>query len=150
MPIRPEMKDRYPADWMEIRLRILRREDNCCKFCGVKNHALGGRLSSGRFVPALPLGTTYRTVSGLLWPAPGDHAWCRGDDDPTPHHLRIVRIVLTIAHLHDPNPENCADDNLAALCQRCHNLLDAPMRARNRAEAARKALPIDDLFGGGA
>lgn len=28
-------------------------------------------------------------------------------------------IVLTVAHL-DHAPENCADDNLLAMCQRCH------------------------------
>lgn len=142
MPIRPEMKARYPADWQDIRARILRREDNACKFCGVKNHTLGGRLSSGRFVAALPTGEKLLRTT---WPREGEEAWCEGG-----HYLRIIRIVLTIAHLHDPSPENCGDDNLAALCQRCHNLLDAPMRARNRAETARKALPIDDLFAGGA
>lgn len=146
MPIRPEMKDRYPDDWPQIRARILNRDGHACKFCGVKNHALGGRLASGRFVPAMPTG---EHTLGLLWPEPGTRWWCKDRNYPETHHLIIIRIVLTVAHLRDPSPENCADDNLAALCQRCHNILDAPMRARNRAEAARRALPIDDLFGGG-
>jgi 5-methylcytosine-specific restriction endonuclease McrA len=57
-----------------------------------------------------------------------------------PHPITGSRVVLTIAHLHDPNPANCNDTNLAALCQRCHNRLDAPMRAANRRKTlARKS-----------
>lgn len=40
-------------------------------------------------------------------------------------------IVLTIAHL-DHTPENCSDDNLRALCQRCHNRYDAEHRKQTR------------------
>ena len=53
---------------------------------------------------------------------------------------KLARIVLTIAHLHDPDPGNCADDNLQAMCQRCHNQHDAPMRARNAAATRRARL----------
>ena len=45
-----------------------------------------------------------------------------------PHPVTGSNVVLTVAHL-DHQPENNADDNLAALCQRCHNTYDAPMRA---------------------
>jgi len=44
---------------------------------------------------------------------------------------RWIVIVLTIAHL-DHNPENCADSNLASLCQRCHNIYDRPHRNETR------------------
>lgn len=44
-----------------------------------------------------------------------------------------IRVVCTVAHVHDPDPANCSDDNLAFLCQRCHNRHDAPMRTRNAA-----------------
>ncbi|MBC6441213.1 MAG: hypothetical protein GDA49_12565 [Rhodospirillales bacterium] len=62
-----------------------------------------------------------------------------------PHPVTGSRVVLTVAHL-DHTPEHCGDDNLAALCQRCHNRYDAPMRragilARTRARAA-----CHDLF----
>ena len=40
-------------------------------------------------------------------------------------------IVLTIAHL-DHTPENCSEDNLKALCQRCHNQYDAEHRKQTR------------------
>lgn len=47
------------------------------------------------------------------------------------------KIVLTVAHLHDPDPMNCEDDNLAALCQRCHTRLDAKMHAEHSVETKR-------------
>jgi 5-methylcytosine-specific restriction endonuclease McrA len=41
-------------------------------------------------------------------------------------------VVLTIAHIDDPDPMNCDYDNLKALCQGCHNRHDMPMRVLNR------------------
>ena len=49
-----------------------------------------------------------------------------------PHPLTGSNVVLTTAHL-DRTPENCADDNLAALCQRCHLAYDAE---QHRAQAS--------------
>lgn len=45
-----------------------------------------------------------------------------------PHPVTGSRVILTVAHL-DHTPENCADENLLALCQRCHNQHDAKTRA---------------------
>jgi len=42
-----------------------------------------------------------------------------------------VKVILTIAHL-DQDPTNNKRSNLKALCQLCHNRLDAPHRAKNR------------------
>lgn len=58
--------------------------------------------------------------------------WC-GAANYQPHPVTGSKVVLTVAHLDDPDPSNVADSNLAALCQRCHNRHDAPMRARNAA-----------------
>ena len=44
---------------------------------------------------------------------------------------KMVKVVLTIAHL-DHTPENCAPENLRALCQACHNRYDAKHRAETR------------------
>ena len=38
MPVKPENKGRYPANWPEIRQRILKRDGNRCKFCGAENY----------------------------------------------------------------------------------------------------------------
>ena len=40
-------------------------------------------------------------------------------------------IVLTIAHMNEVI-EDCSDENLKALCQRCHNQYDAKSRAEHR------------------
>ena len=60
---------------------------------------------------------------------------------------RATRIVLTIAHL-DHTPENCADDNLQALCQRCHLRHDHELHQRNAAATRRSRKAAGDLFEG--
>jgi len=42
-----------------------------------------------------------------------------------------IKIVLTVAHL-DHNILNNVYNNLASLCQRCHNRYDVRQRVRNR------------------
>ena len=122
MPIRPENKDRYPANWAtEIVPRIRERSGNRCEACMVPNYDLGGRVPTGTWHKVRPLG---EKLLRFEWPKPGDVAMCVGYDKP----LRIVKIVLTVAHL-DHTPENCDDENLRHWCQRCHNSYDAPMRA---------------------
>ena len=44
-----------------------------------------------------------------------------------PHPNTGSKVILTVAHL-DHVPENCDDENLKAMCQRCHNRYDMPMR----------------------
>lgn len=131
MPIRPEMKARYPANWKEIRERILERAGHCCERCGAGNYWDVQRLD-----PAAPASWTvvgFDPIKANCWPF-FVMAAVNG--------MVITTIVLTIAHVHDPDPANCADDNLQALCQRCHLVLDAPLHAATR--RARRA--IGDLF----
>lgn len=54
-------------------------------------------------------------------------------------------VVLTVAHL-DHTPENCSEDNLKAMCQRCHNRYDAPMRRAGIRQRQRDALQMADFF----
>ncbi|MBE0428022.1 MAG: hypothetical protein IBX72_15450 [Nitrospirae bacterium] len=54
--------------------------------------------------------------------------WC-GAENYAPHPITGANVILTVAHL-DHTPENCNDENLKALCQRCHNSYDAKERAR--------------------
>lgn len=54
-------------------------------------------------------------------------------------------VVLTVAHL-DHTPENCADDNLKAMCQRCHNKYDAPKRRAGIVERERAKAACGELF----
>lgn len=64
-----------------------------------------------------------------------------GAKNAKPHPITGSMVVLTVAHL-DHVPENCDDDNLMAMCQRCHNRYDA----RHRAETRRSRRAIGDLF----
>lgn len=57
--------------------------------------------------------------------------WCNAANHE-PHPETGGRVVLTIAHIYDPDPMNCDPANLAALCNACHNRHDAPMRGKNR------------------
>lgn len=110
----------YPENWKEIsrRIRFERAKGNCeCEGeCGHDHHGRCERWHDQ------PLRLRY-TPDGLpVW----------------------SRVVLTVAHL-DHTPENCADDNLKAMCQRCHLAYDAP---RKRAERrARETEGMEPLFG---
>jgi hypothetical protein len=62
-----------------------------------------------------------------------------------PHPQTLSCVVLTVAHL-DHTPENCGDDNLKAMCQRCHNRYDMPMRRAGIQERTRAKMADGDLF----
>lgn len=140
MPIRPENRARYPADWKAISLAIRTRAGNRCEACGVENGAYGGRLEDGTWAPAVPIALID---DATVWPTPGVVSFCEGPKDR--RLLRIVRIVLTVAHL-DHMPENCDPSNLRAWCQRCHNRYDAAARRAGIKERRKAAAASGDLF----
>jgi len=128
MPIKPENLARYPADWKTVVVpRIRARSGNRCEQCSVPNGAVGYREDNGSFVMLHAAGTV-------------------GDWEGHHTGYKLIKIVLTVAHQHDPDPANCADDNLAHLCQRCHNIHDAPMRAQHARMSRRAGRAIADLF----
>lgn len=55
-----------------------------------------------------------------------------GAENYMPHPVTGSKVILTVAHL-DHDPQNCADENLKALCQKCHLSYDAKHHARNAA-----------------
>ena len=65
--------------------------------------------------------------------------WC-GAENSAPHPITGSRVVLTVAHIENQDPMDCRERNLAALCQRCHNRLDGPMRLRHAAETRRRRM----------
>ena len=69
--------------------------------------------------------------------------WCAAENGK-PHPETKSMVVLTVAHL-DHQPENCADENLKALCQRCHNKYDAPKRRQGIKERFRAKCAIREL-----
>lgn len=110
MPISPENAARYPKDWKAIRQRILTRAGGRCECQG---------------------------ECGLHQPDP----WPKRCEERHGEPAKWAKgtIVLTIAHLGDPSPENCADDNLKAMCQRCHLRYDQPLHQAHAAETRRRA-----------
>lgn len=131
MPIRPENKQRYPAEWPQIRERIRQRAGNRCEKCGLFNHAWGWRDPAGDF---------HQVAKHPIIQA----KWRKGDKPVRPPFemligrtlVSIIEIVCTVAHL-DHQPENCEDDNLKFWCQRCHLAYDMPHHKTSRYMNAR-------------
>ena len=134
MPIRPENRARYPATWGEIRADVLRRAHNRCEWddCGAVNHAVG-YWRKGAFAPLPP------RLREAGYEA-GDIVACANGEA-----LKLIRIVLTIAHL-DHTPENCDLSNLRAWCQRHHLGYDAPHHAETAYATRRQGRAVADLF----
>jgi hypothetical protein len=148
MPIRPENKSRYPANWKsEVVPRIRARSGNRCECtgqCGVEHgHSYCTDLSElGRC--GIDNGDVSYMIDGrwqvCLESEVGDEMERRNGKK-----YHAVRIVLTVMHL-DHQPENCADENLLHACQGCHNRYDAPMRRRGIEERVREKRASGDLF----
>lgn len=76
------------------------------------------------------------------WPAD----WPEAHQDPkrcwaigsVEHPVTGSKVVLTTAHLPGREIEQCGDDDLKAMCQRCHLRMDAPLHAKNSAATRRK------------
>lgn len=113
----------YPANWKtEIRPAILERANNCCEFCA-KNNLIVANYDVGFW----DINDEWKGLDEL------DNS---NLENKAGGLVRIIKIILTIAHL-DHNIQNNSYDNLAALCQRCHNRLDVHDRVKNRKETRR-------------
>jgi len=137
MPIKPENRGRYPANWKDIRAAILARAGNCCEKCKVAN---GSRIARGddRFAD------TYMTADAEVYSAETGESLgqMRMDEYKVKN---MVDIVLTIGHI-DHVPENCAPENLRAWCQRCHLRYDAAHHAETARATRHGRKAMADLF----
>jgi hypothetical protein len=149
MPV--DMK-RYPKDWNAISRRIKEREGWKCKFCGVRHGAWGWREANGDFVEA-----KIGPLKDAGFDRPPFTIACSDG-----RSRKIVEIILTVAHLGEAKVDgspgdkhdkfDCRDENLAALCQRCHLRYDiaehvenaSKTRARKRVESGNVALPLGE------
>ena len=116
MPIKPENAGRYPKDWKSISLSIRERSGGRCE--------CEGECGLHRTTPG-----PRRCVERNGEPA----KWAKG------------KIVLTVAHLNH-KPEDCRDENLKAMCQRCHLRYDQKLHQRNAYVTRRKHKAAKDLF----
>lgn len=140
MPIRPEMRARYPKDWA-LRSRFVRfvRARGRCEWCGAPH---GFRVWRH---PDNPRSWWAQRDDG------GGHkfvVWtCAGAPLLRPtNFVGGAQCVLTTAHVYDDRPEACSLLNLAALCQHCHNGHDMKKRRQGTIERRRAQLAIGDLF----
>jgi 5-methylcytosine-specific restriction endonuclease McrA len=145
MPIREENKARYPKDWPQISRRIRDAAGNRCEACGVQNGALIYRGSHDMRPAWRYAGDPVFVHSRCAFDGTDIAGTCWDDFDAAKGGPS--KVVLTVAHL-DHTPENCADENLRAWCQRCHNSYDAPMRRAGTKARARAALAVGDLLEG--
>lgn len=142
MPIKAENKHRYPADWPDVRERILKRANYRCEHvdqfgrrCGARQYSVGwwSALMAGcwEWRPGWGQNDNPRTYQDARAVAAGMfHAQGECDEKP-------IVIVLTVAHL-DHVPEHCDDTNLQAMCQRHHLAHDHQHHMAN-AQATRRA-----------
>ena len=130
MPIKPENRSRYPANWKAIRDAVRARSGDCCEGspdfpdCRRPN----GWLLNKR--------TGELTDDGQI-----AEAWEHADGD------KVTKIVLTVGHL-DHQPEHNDMANLRHWCQRCHLHYDRHHHATNaystrKARANTMGLPLE-------
>src|SRR3990167_9559307 len=69
---------------------------------------------------------------------------CRAENR-RPHPVTGSLVVLTTAHLNHVI-EDCSDENLKHMCQRCHLTYDAKHHAENARITRRKKINVQDMF----
>jgi 5-methylcytosine-specific restriction endonuclease McrA len=139
MPIKPENKGRYPANWKEIRAAILKRAGDRCEQCNVLNGDMivrGIDKDAGTFQRFEGDGEVYAADDGRVLGRCKASDYCGN---------RWTKVVLTIAHL-DHVPEHVEEANLKALCQRCHLAYDAEHHAETARATRHARKAIGDLF----
>ena len=124
----PMDRSKYPDNWEIISWNVRESQGWKCKFCGVRGGDIGYRDSTGTFHRLYNITDTDDEIlrvserSGLLHDAV---------------EVKLIKIVLTTAHLNHDTEDN-REENLVALCQRCHNRYDRPHRNRNSAITRRR------------
>lgn len=141
MPIKPELRKFYGREWRSIvRPRILARAGDRCEQCRAPNKKIVIRYDS------LP-GWWFDIESGAAVRPDGTvETHVRGSEMPA--NYRLVKIVITVAHLNHRAGDD-RDENLCALCQRCHLVYDLGHHRESRSirkDAERPLLAYMDLI----
>jgi len=119
----------YDKTWHSvIRPAIMRRANNHCEFCGIKNYTLVRVFRSG-----------IRQTIDEYFTAKDANSVCASYNKGLDLKIsKYIVVVLTVAHL-DHNIENNDYQNLKALCQKCHNRHDIKDSSKNEA-------PKDEVY----
>ncbi len=113
---------KYPKDWKQISIRIRERAGHKCEWCKAPN---GRSVLRGQGEHD----GTYLIDNTMYCNKTGDVVR-RIVLDSEYNYSRQTKIVLTVSHLNHNIADN-RDENLAALCQRCHLRHDAAHHAAN-------------------
>lgn len=112
----------YIFDWKSrVRPDIMKRANNHCEVCGVKNYTVVKVFRSGLRVNQDDY-FTYKDATSVAK---------KLNLEANTDLYKYVVVVLTIAHL-DHDIKNNDYLNLKALCQKCHNRHDVKDRVKNR------------------
>lgn len=130
MPIKPENRARYPANWAEIVAQVRKRSGDKCE--------------------GSPMHPNCRRPNGWLLNKRTGELADPNTEDTTPDDWGMagdvaITIVLTTAHL-DHMPENCDLANLRHWCQRCHLVYDAEHHAQTAYQTRRERANTPDMF----
>jgi hypothetical protein len=121
MPIKPENRGLYPADWKQISIAAKERAGWRCAHpgCTARQYSVG-RWLADIWTPHVDYAESY----GQARQYAAEYAFFLFGDGPAPKgEAKVIVIVLTVAHLnHDPG--DCRPENLAAMCQRHHLAYD--------------------------
>ncbi len=155
MPIKTENRVLYPKDWPGISLAAKERAGWKCQHpgCTAMQYAVGhwqrfggepwvwrpfegNKPASTASDNAFDLAGEGCNSYGNRWTYKDARAFVTKYWVPTDEDWPTI-IVLTVAHL-DHTPENCAESNLRAMCQRHHLAYDHHHHRKN-AQATRRA-----------
>jgi hypothetical protein len=117
MPIKPENRHRYPANWNQISKDAKERAGWRCVHpgCAAKQYSVGRWLGEV-WTPHVDYAESYTQARQFA----AEYAFFLFGDGPAPRgEPPVIVIVLTTAHL-DHDPANCAPENLAPMCQKHH------------------------------
>lgn len=129
---------RYPANWAEISRRIrFERAQGRCEQCGVEH---GAYILRSTVDPARYL--RYDVESDRYYFPDGSLLRVHLSEFPEEYDRdKFTRVVLTVHHIGIDKPDgspgdihdktDCRDENLLALCQRCHLIADMPTHVQN-------------------
>jgi hypothetical protein len=128
MPVKPENRALYPADWDAISLQAKKAAGWRCQHpgCTARQYDVGRWMGNPEtFVPFtdsifLEYGVAKQRAAEVQFSM-------YGDDPDAP---KVIVIVLTTMHL-DHDPTNCDPSNLLVACQRHHLRYDAEHHAQS-------------------
>ena len=135
----PMDRSKYPENWEIISWNVRESQGWKCKFCGVRGGDIGYRDSTGIFHRLYNITDTDDTLMRDAEEYGGVSI---------PYDARKIKIVLTVAHLNHDTEDN-REENLVALCQKCHLRYDSEIHRKNRTVTRRRkkaSLYIGSLF----